>query len=153
VLEDPRHCSRRPAPPPSIPRHVLDPADALAVLGAASALVVPGRVAALVLDLEWRPLDLCLCDDDADVEDRSRLLLDLYAGDTAGVVFASARRARRGAPEPTAAEVARFERLARHGDECGSPVVDWFVLAGELALSVAELNDAPWRWLAPCPDW
>lgn len=150
MLHHRRSCRRRPAP--SIPPAVLAPADALAVLGAASALVTPGRVAALVLDLAWRPLDLCLCDDDPDVEDRTRILLDLYAGDTAGVVLAHARPQAAGGVAVTPAEARRFARLLAHGDACGAPVLDWFVLVGGCAYSLAELGEHPWRWVAPDLD-
>jgi len=147
VLHHHRSCRRRPSP--AIPPHVLAPADALAVFAAAPTLVTPGRVAALVLAPDWRPLDLCLCDDDAEVEDRTRVLLDLYAGDTAGIVLAHTRPAAAGGVAVTPAEERRFGRLVEHGDACGAPVIDWFVLVGTLAYSLSELGGRPWRWVAP----
>src|SRR5689334_20703088 len=65
--------------------------DAMHVFGCLAADVGPIGVIALVVGSDGESIDLCISDDDDAVEERSRLLLELYAGDAIAVVFASIR--------------------------------------------------------------
>jgi hypothetical protein len=87
--------------------------------------VGPLGVVAVVVGADGETLDLCICNDDDAVEERSRLLLDLYADDARAVVFATVRA---GPPVVRADERARFERLRAHGESVGLPVLDWFIV-------------------------
>jgi hypothetical protein len=127
---------------------VLTPHDALTVIVAVRDLLGDGVVAALVLDPRFHPTELALTDDDDEMEERTRLLLDLSAGDTGGVVLASWLEG----VQPTLRDARRFERLRAHGEVCGTPLLDWFLLGERAAVSIAGLVDAPWRWPVPEPD-
>jgi hypothetical protein len=126
---------------------VLTPLDALGVLVAVRHLLTPGTVGALLLDPGFRPSELALADDDDELEDRTRVLLDLCAGATAGIVLAS--RARGAEPLPVARDVVRFTRLRAHGEACGATLLDWFLLGEHQALSFAGLTESAWRWPVP----
>jgi hypothetical protein len=102
--------------------------DALHVFGRLAEDVGPIGVIALVVDADGETIDLCICDDDDAVEERSRLLLELYAGDATAVVFATIRT---GPTAPTAAEVSRYERLREHADAVGLPLLDWCFLGDD----------------------
>jgi hypothetical protein len=95
----------------------------------------PVGVIALVAGLDGETVDLCICADDDAVEERSLLLLDLYAGDAAAVVFATSRT---GPSTPTASERSRFARLREHGERVGLPVADWLVYADTPMCSLAR---------------
>jgi hypothetical protein len=105
--------------------------------------VGPVGVVALVVGADGETIDLCLTDDDDACEERARLLLDVYAGDAYAVVFATVRT---GPIVVLAGERARYERLRRHGEHVGLPVLDWFVISddGERQ-SLAGANVPPER--------
>jgi hypothetical protein len=104
--------------------HTTEPivADAMHVFGVLADDVGPVGIIALVIGSDGETIDLCICDDDDAVEERSRLLLELYAGDAIAVVFASIRP---GPSSPGRAELARYERLRAHGDVVGLPLLEW----------------------------
>jgi hypothetical protein len=85
----------------------------------------PSGVVAFVVRHDDETIDCCICADDDAVEERSHLLLDLYAGDATAVLFATVRP---GAPDVRPGERARFRRLRTHGRRVGLPVFDWFVV-------------------------
>jgi hypothetical protein len=101
--------------------------------------VGPFGVIALVAGADGETVDLCICSDDDAVEERSLLLLDLYAGDAAAVVFATSRA---GTTQPTARDCNRFRRLREHGERVGLPVVDWLVFGDAPAVSLASIDSA-----------
>jgi hypothetical protein len=103
-------------------------ADAVHVFSNLAGDVGPIGVIALVVGADGETLDLCICDDDDAVEERSRLLLELYAGDAIAVVFATIRT---GPSVPTPAEVSRYERLREHADAVGLPLLDWCFLGDD----------------------
>jgi hypothetical protein len=96
--------------------------DAMSVFTNLADDVGPIGVIALVVGADGETIDLCICDDDDAVEERSRLLLELYAGDAIAVVFGTIRV---GSSAASAAERARYERLREHGDAVGLPVLEW----------------------------
>ena len=105
--------------------------------------VGPVGVVALVIGHDGATIDLCICTDDDAVEERSRLLLDLYAGDARSVLFATVRV---GPPVARYGEAARFRRLQEHGHRVGLPVLDWFVVGdGGAAHSLSGANVPPER--------
>jgi hypothetical protein len=105
--------------------------------------VGPVGVVALVIGHDGATIDLCISTDDDAVEERSRLLLDLYAGDARSVLFATVRV---GAPVPRYGEAARHRRLHEHGRRVGLPVLDWFVVGdGGAYQSLSGANVPPDR--------
>jgi hypothetical protein len=106
---------------PSLSRVVADAATVFRLLAAD---VGPVGVVALVIGADHETIDLCICDDDDAVEERARLLLELYAGDAIAVVFATIR-AGDGSFTPSPAEALRAARLRDHGNAVGLPVLDW----------------------------
>jgi hypothetical protein len=90
--------------------------------------VGPSGVVAFVVGHDDETIDCCICADDEAVEERSRLLLDLYAGDATAVLFATVRP---GPPDARPGERARFRRLRAHGRRVGLPVFDWFVVGDD----------------------
>ena len=104
--------------------HTTEPivADAMHVFGALADDLGPVGVIALVVGADGETIDLCICDDDDAVEERARLLLELYAGDAIAVVFASIQP---GPSVPTPVALARYERLREHGEAVGLPVLEW----------------------------
>jgi hypothetical protein len=103
-------------------------AQAMTVFGCLAADVGPVGVVALVADADGETIDLCICADDDAVEERARLLLELYAGDAIAAVFATIRT---GPTAPSAAELARFERLREHGEAVGLPLLEWCFLGDD----------------------
>ena len=67
----------------------------------------PSGVVAFVVGHDDETIDCCICADDDAVEERSHLLLDLYAGDATAVLFATVRP---GAPDVRHGERARLKR-------------------------------------------
>jgi hypothetical protein len=103
----------------------------------------PSGVVAFVVGGDDETIDCCICADDEAVEARSRLLLDVYAGDAQGVLFATVRP---GPPDVRPGERARFRRLHAHGRHVGLPVFDWFVVGdGGRRQSLGAPCDAPDR--------
>jgi hypothetical protein len=88
----------------------------------------PSGVVAFVVGHDDETIDCCICADDDAVEERSRLLLDVYAGDAQGVLFATVRP---GPPGVRPGERARYRRLHAHGRQVGLPVFDWFVVGDD----------------------
>jgi DNA repair protein RadC len=67
--------------------------------------------------------------------------------DFAAVVIASSAPARTHHPQPE--EVRTFAELLDVFDDAGIELIDWFVIAGGFATSLAEHTGVPWRWLEP----
>ena len=103
-------------------------ARALARLLALFAEIGPVGVVALVLDCDGETIDLCISNDDDAVEERSLLLLDLYADDAFAVLFASVRP---GPPCVRKGERARYLRVSEHGHRVGLPVLDWLIVGDD----------------------
>ncbi|MCU1426227.1 MAG: hypothetical protein JWL83_227 [Actinomycetia bacterium] len=109
-------------------------ADAAAVFERLAEEVGPFGVIALVVGTDGDTIDLCISADDDAVEERSMLLLDLYAGDALAVVFATARA---GLAIATPYERARYRRLRAHGDVVDLPVLDWLICTDGPTCSLA----------------
>jgi hypothetical protein len=92
-------------------------------------------VVAVVLDADGEIFELCRCADDDVVEERSRSLLETYAGIAAAVLFASVRA---GPSTAAPGERARFRRLREHGTAVGVPVLDWLVVGDGAPYSLAR---------------
>jgi hypothetical protein len=88
----------------------------------------PALVAGVVHGRSGETIDLCICDDDHAVEERSRLLLDVYAGEARSVMFVSLRA---GPAVVRDGERARARRIHAHGLQVGLPVHDWFIVGDD----------------------
>jgi hypothetical protein len=117
--------------------------DAAEVIRRVACELGPVGVVALVIGMDGEAVDVCICADDELVEERSRLLLELYADEARAVVFATLRT---GPPLATVAERARHRRLRNDGAELDVPVLDWLI--------VTEFDAEHRRFAAPpMTDW
>jgi len=114
-------------------RHAIR-TDVAAVLRRLAEQVGPIGVVALVFGADGETIDLCITDDDDALEERCRLMLELYAGDADAVVFATMRT---GDVTPAPGERSRFARLRDHGAVVGLPVLDWLVVSDDVIASMA----------------
>jgi hypothetical protein len=147
--------SRRPTtgvPPPGLP--LAGPEDALRVLLAVASDPPAPETVALLLDGAHRGLTCFVCEGAhraPQVAELGTLLGRLTDQEpaVAAVVLATARPD--GGIEPEADDERTFFSLQGALAERGVDLVDWFVLAGGLASSLAERFDACWRWHSASP--
>lgn len=138
-----RRCRTRPQSPPA-PGDIQGPEDALAVI--LHALSAPGIVAVL-LNRSLGQGTVVVVDDapDAGLEHIVALLLETAAeSPVRELVLASTR------PEPMGAvplqDVDRWVALDAQVQRAGIVLLDWFILAGDLAYSMAEISFSDDRW-------
>jgi hypothetical protein len=128
------------------------PEDALSVLLAGGG--DRPRIVCLLLDVEHRGLHCLEVTGPSDAEgvfQVAELLLRAVTNDTdlAALVVASFRPGQSHLPEP--GEPSAFFELRELFADAGIDVLDWFLVAGGRATSLAELSEAAWLWRMP-PD-
>lgn len=130
---------------PPRPGHIEGPGDALAVIH--HALNPPGGVVALLLDRAAHEGAIVVVDNapDTGLEHIVGMLLDNVAGSSfTELVLASMR------PPPLSAvgleDVNRWFALDAQVASAGIVLLDWFILAGDLAHSMAETSFSADRW-------
>ena len=122
------------------------PEDALSVVLSAASQPARDEAVCLLLDHAHRGLGCLVIVGRGPASELGEVLMELAAQEpaVAGVVLASIRpRAGHGPGRP---DVLAFHDLRERLDELAVDLVDWFVITGRKAASLAELTDSQVRW-------
>jgi DNA repair protein RadC len=148
-----RHRRRSPSVPPAdIP--LRGPEDALRVVLAVASDPPGPETVVLVLDQAHRGITCLACEgatSAGQVAELGALLVVLSEQEprVGAVVMATARPGEPVGPSPE--DEATYFDLRQSLAEVDVDLLDWFLLADGLAVSVAETVDACWRWTAEPP--
>lgn len=122
------------------------PEDALAVVLTAASEPQRPETVCLVLDHAHRGLGCIVLVGEGPVQVAAEMLEHLASQEptVAALVMASVRPGR--FPAPTRGDLLTFHDLRERFDEVAVDLLDWFVIAGRRAASLAELTDSQPRW-------
>lgn len=139
--------ARREPPPACLP--VRRPDDALAVILAAAASPARPETVCVLLDHAHRGLGVIVVEgamaDDGIFEIAEVVVRAADGGAMGAVVLATARPGR--SHQPSDDDHDRWFELRARFEAAGVELLDWFLIAGGFAASLAELTDSKWLWL------
>jgi hypothetical protein len=158
-MSRPARSHRRPRPSPTLPGASIplrSPDDALRVVLAAIAQPPEAETIVLLLDPTCRG-SVCLVCRGATTADQVASLVPLLVQAAAnepsvGAVVLATVRPGLGVVVGGEDQVG-FGVMRQDLADAGIDLLDWFVLDGEVIVSVAELSGACWRWPGEEPPW
>ncbi len=140
----------RPAPlrPHPAAEPLAGPEDALSVILAAASRPARAETICLVLDHAHRGLGCIVVVGDGPIGPVAEMLDHLTATEpsVAALVLASVRTGTDAESGPGRGDLLAFHDLRAQFDAIGVDLVDWFVVVGPRASSLAELTDSQPRW-------